>query len=74
VAGGFSETYVTLQIIILLTFLVAVYLFVRGESRRSGLLFLGSGLFGGIAALILVIDCTGKCCSIEFYVRTIGRP
>jgi hypothetical protein len=54
VAGGFSETYVTLQIIIVLTFLVAVYLFIRGESRRSGLLFLGSGLFGGIAALILV--------------------
>jgi hypothetical protein len=74
VAGGFSETYVTLQIIILLTFLVAVYLFVRGESRRSGLLFLSSGLFGGIAALILVTTAPGNAARLSFMLEPLAVP
>jgi hypothetical protein len=60
VAGGFSETYVTLQIVFLLALLMMIFLFLRGESRRSGLLFLGAGLVGAMIALILVVTAPGN--------------
>ena len=74
VAGGFSETYVTLQIIIVLILLVAVTLFIRGEKRRSGLLFLGSGLFGGIAASILVTTAPGNAARLSFMLEPLAVP
>jgi hypothetical protein len=74
VAGGFSETYVTLQIIIVLILLFAVTLFIRGEKRRSSLLFLGSGLFGGIAALILVTTAPGNAARLSFMLEPLAVP
>jgi hypothetical protein len=73
-AGGFSETYVTLQIIIVLILLFVVTLFIRGEKRRSSLLFLGSGLFGGIAALILVTTAPGNAARLSFMLEPLAVP
>jgi hypothetical protein len=74
IAGGFSETYVTLQIIVVLIFLFAVFLFLRGEKRRSGLFFLGSGLFGGIAALALVTTAPGNAARLSFMLEPLAVP
>jgi hypothetical protein len=74
VAGGFSETYVTLQIIAVLAFLILVCLFIRGESRRSGILFLGSGLLGAIVALILVITAPGNSARLSFLPERLAIP
>ena len=60
IAGGFSETFVSVQIVAILIFLSTVFLFVKGESRRSGLLFLVGGLLGAILALILIVTAPGN--------------
>jgi hypothetical protein len=74
VAGGFSETFVSLQIIIVLILLFTVYLFIRGEKRRSGLLFLGSGLLGSVAALILVTTAPGNAARLSFMLEPLAVP
>jgi hypothetical protein len=65
-AGGFSETYVTLQVIVILAFLTAVYIVIKGEARRSGILFLSAGLFGAIVSMILVITAPGNFGRLSF--------
>jgi hypothetical protein len=66
VAGGFSETYVTLQVVVILAFLTTVYIFLKGEARRSGILFLSAGLFGAIVSMILVITAPGNFARLGF--------
>jgi hypothetical protein len=66
VAGGFSETYVTLQVVAVLAFLTTVSIFLKGEARRSGILFLSAGLFGAIVSMILVITAPGNFARLSF--------
>jgi hypothetical protein len=66
VAGGFSETYVALQVVAVLAFLTTVYIFLKGEARCSGILFLSAGLFGAIVSIILVITAPGNFGRLSF--------
>ena len=66
VAGGFSETYVTLQVVAVLAFLTTVSIFLKGEARRSVILFLSAGLFGAIISMILVITAPGNFARLSF--------
>lgn len=73
-AGGFSETYVTVQIVALLAFLMMVSLLLSGESRRSVMLFLSSGLVGAVVALILVVTAPGNSGRMSFMPERLVFP
>jgi hypothetical protein len=74
IAGGFSETYATVQFVALLAFVVMVYLLVNGKARRSGLLFLNSGLVGAGVALILIVTAPGNAGRMSFMPTRLAFP
>lgn len=59
-AGGFSETYVTLQTSLLGLALLGVWLGIRSPSRRNWLALLGASLVGSLIALIVVAVAPGN--------------
>ena len=54
IAGGLSETYVTLQTGLLTLALVAVWLMVRTPSRRNSFALVGAALVGSLMALLAI--------------------
>jgi hypothetical protein len=60
VAGGFSETYVTLQTGLLTLVMIAVWLVVRTPSRRNSLVLVGAALVGSLIALLAVALAPGN--------------
>jgi hypothetical protein len=70
-AGGFSETYVTVQTAAILAFVVLVLLAARGDSRRSGAILLSWGLAGSTAALFLVVGAPGNAARISLIPENI---
>jgi hypothetical protein len=60
IAGGFSETYLTLQISIALLGLFIVLFLVKGASRRNWLLMLSAVLIGSLLSLAVVLASPGN--------------
>ena len=54
IAGGLSETYVTLQTGLLTLVLITVWLVVRTPSRRNSFALVGAALAGSLIALLVV--------------------
>jgi hypothetical protein len=59
-AGGFSETYVTLQTGLLALAMVGVWLVIRSPSWRNTRMLVGAALFGSLLALLVVILAPGN--------------
>ena len=59
-AGGFSETYVTLQTGALALALIAVWLGVKSQLRRNARLLVGAALAGSLLALVVVVAAPGN--------------
>jgi hypothetical protein len=59
-AGGFSETYLTLQISIALLGLIFVLSLIKGPSRRNWLLMLSAVLLGSLLSLAVVLASPGN--------------
>jgi hypothetical protein len=59
-AGGFSETYLTLQISIALLGLIIVLFLVKGYSRRKWLLMVSAILIGSLFSLAVVLASPGN--------------
>jgi hypothetical protein len=59
-AGGFSETYVTLQTSILGLALFVTFLVARGTIKRAWLLWLGISFAGSLIALLIVLSAPGN--------------
>ena len=74
IAGGFSETYVSMQIAALLIFLIIMASFATGDTRRSGILILSSGLVGALAALFLVVTAPGNTVRLSFMPDRLSIP
>jgi hypothetical protein len=68
-AGGFSETYVSVQVTAILAFLVLVFLFANGELRRRGIIILGWGFVGAATALLLVVTAPGNAARISLILE-----
>jgi hypothetical protein len=66
VAGGFSETYVSMQVAALAFFLTLVAVFASGDARWSGMLVLGCSLAGALLALVLVVTAPGNTVRMDF--------
>ncbi len=60
VAGGFSETFVTLQTALLALALIGVWLGMRGPQRGAGRLLAAAALAGSLLALIVVVAAPGN--------------
>jgi hypothetical protein len=60
VAGGFSETYVTLQTALLILALIDVWLVVKGPRARSVRQLVGAALTGSLLALLVVVASPGN--------------
>jgi hypothetical protein len=71
-AGGFSETYLSLQIVLLLTAILCVAWFVRGTPRRNWLVLLASALAGSLIALLIVIASPGNASRMAFMPESPG--
>jgi hypothetical protein len=59
-AGGFSETYVTLQTGLLALALIGVWLTIRPPSRRNSRMLVGAALVGSLLALLVVVSAPGN--------------
>lgn len=59
-AGGFSETYLTLQISVGLLGLIIVLFLAKGSSRRNWLLMLSAVLIGSLLSLAVVLASPGN--------------
>jgi hypothetical protein len=59
-AGGFSETYLTLQISIALLGLIIVLSLVKGDPRRKWLLMISAVLIGSLFSLAVVLASPGN--------------
>ena len=59
-AGGFSETYLTLQLSISLLGLIAIFLLVKDASRRKWLLAISAVLIGSLLSLAVVLASPGN--------------
>jgi hypothetical protein len=59
-AGGFSETYVTLQTGLLALALVFVWLTIRPPSRRNSRMLVGAALVGSLLALLVIVISPGN--------------
>jgi hypothetical protein len=71
IAGGFSETFVSVQTAAILALLMLVFVFARGGTRHNGVILLGWGLLGTITALILVVIAPGNAARISIIPDTI---
>jgi hypothetical protein len=59
-AGGFSETYITLQTGIFFLALLMIVVLVKDQSRRNWLILLGAGIGGSLLALLIVFLAPGN--------------
>jgi len=59
-AGGFSETYVTLQTSLLILALLGIWLGCKYPVKRNWLILVGGSLVGSIIALIIVVSAPGN--------------
>jgi hypothetical protein len=71
-AGGFSETYLSLQTVLLLMAMIFVAWLVRGTPRRIWLVLLASALAGSLIALLVVIASPGNASRMAFMPESPG--
>jgi hypothetical protein len=71
VAGGFSETYVTLQTAVLALALIAAWPGAKSPQRRTGRLLVGAALAGSLLALLVVVLAPGNAVRLA---AMPGRP